>query len=127
MRANGFDWSQIEALRIEPDQDAEFQKILNRDPDGIITANDMTAVTILRQLSKHGVSVPDQVCVMGLDDVKYAQLLSVPLSTLHQPCRKIGAAAMQMMINRIESPNEAPRECRIDTELIARESTQRPE
>jgi GntR family transcriptional regulator of arabinose operon len=125
MRAHYIQPDAIHTLRGDPNDEAIFEQLLALKPDGIIAPNDATAIVVLRQLSQTELRVPEDVCVMGMDDVKYAHLLAVPLSTLHQPCRKIGAAAMQMMINRIESPMDAPRECRIDTHLIVRASTER--
>jgi len=125
MLAQGIKPSAIHVLRGDPADSATFNKLLKLKPDGVIAANDATAISILRKLNEADIRVPKDVCVMGMDDVKYAHLLAVPLSTLHQPCRKIGAAAMQIMINRIESPTDVARECRIDTHLVVRASTRR--
>jgi GntR family transcriptional regulator of arabinose operon len=125
MRIEGYSSEAVSILRIDPEDEATITQLLALKPDGVIAANDATAITILRKLNQTELRVPEDICVMGMDDVKYAHLLAVPLTTLHQPCRKIGAAAMQMMINRIEAPTDAARECRIDTNLVVRESTQR--
>ena len=82
--------------RIEPDDRAQVKDILARlRPDGFVCANDFTAARLLRTLTELRVSVPDKVRMVGIDDVKYASLLSVPLTTIHQPCASIGAVADQ--------------------------------
>jgi GntR family transcriptional regulator of arabinose operon len=69
------------------------------------------------------VSVPSQVKVTGIDDVRYASMLQTPLTTIHQPCLELGAAAMTMMLNRIARPSMPTHDCLIDFELIVRQST----
>jgi GntR family transcriptional regulator, arabinose operon transcriptional repressor len=54
-------------------------------------------------------------------DVEYAKLLPVPLTTIHQPCREIGQAAMAML-DRIEHPNMLTRDILLDCKLVVRES-----
>ena len=49
-------------------------------------------------------AIPEEVRIVGIDDVKYANLLSVPLTTVHQDCAGIGALAMATMLERIEHP-----------------------
>jgi len=79
--------------RIEPDDRAQIKDILARlRPDGFVCANDFTAARLLRTLTELRVSVPDKVRMAGIDDVKYASLLSVPLTTIHQPCSSLGAS-----------------------------------
>ena len=66
--------------------------------------------------------IPQDVRLVGIDDVEYASLLPVPLTTVHQPCREIGEAAMMAMLSRIEQPGMPARDILIDCRLIVRES-----
>jgi DNA-binding LacI/PurR family transcriptional regulator len=59
----------------------------------------------------------------GFDDVKYASLLPVALTTIHQPCADIGAAAVMAMLERIQNPKLPPRDILLDFRLVVREST----
>jgi DNA-binding LacI/PurR family transcriptional regulator len=103
--------------------DMEFVASISQgDPEAFLCANDITAANLMRNLIQLGRSVPDGVRVMGLDDVKYARLLSVPLSTLRQPCREIGAAAMAAMVDRLQNPQRPARSILLDTRLVIRES-----
>jgi DNA-binding LacI/PurR family transcriptional regulator len=94
-------------------------------PDGIVCANDVTAGHLLHTLDELGVCVPDDVMIGGIDDVKYAELLRVPLTTVRQPFAEIGDAAYHAMLDRIERPQAAPRHITLGCELIVRESTRR--
>jgi DNA-binding LacI/PurR family transcriptional regulator len=92
-------------------------------PDGIVCANDVTAGHLLHTLDELGVRVPDDVMIGGVDDVKYAELLRVPLTTVRQPFSAIGEAAYHAMLDRIARPNAAPRHITLGCELVVREST----
>jgi DNA-binding LacI/PurR family transcriptional regulator len=60
--------------------------------------------------------------IVGIDDVQYAPLLPVPLTTVHQPCREIGVAAVAAMLERIGSPEMPRRDILLDCRLVVRES-----
>ena len=59
---------------------------------------------------------------MGIDDVNYASLLPVPLTTVQQPCREIGEAALRVMLERIDRPKMPARDVLLDCTLVIRES-----
>lgn len=112
-----------DSLVIDYLQGNKTDSIMQHDPNGLICANDATAAELMRQLIDGGVSVPDQLKVAAFDDVKYASLLSVPLTTYRQPCKDIGRAAVDAMLLRIEHPQAAPRRTTLQGELIIRKST----
>jgi DNA-binding LacI/PurR family transcriptional regulator len=91
-------------------------------PDGIVCANDLTAAKVMHTLLKLGVRIPEDVRMVGINDVKYAQFLPVPLTTLRQPCQEIGAAAMAVMLDRLQRPSAPTRDVLLDCELIVRQS-----
>jgi len=68
------------------------------------------------------VSVPEQIRLAGIDDVKYASLLSVPLTTLHQPCAEMGAIAISAMMERLRNPTLPARDILLNFRLVVRES-----
>ena len=67
-------------------------------------------------------SVPDKVRMAGIDDVKYASLLSVPLTTIHQPCSSIGAVAISAMLDRLREPRLPARDILLNFDLVVRNS-----
>lgn len=91
--------------------------------DAFLCANDLTAAKLMRSLLSLGVRIPDEVRVAGIDDVKYAGLLPVPLTTYHQPCLEIGQVAMAAMRERISHPTLAARSILLDGTLMVRAST----
>ncbi|MBC2608029.1 GntR family transcriptional regulator [Pelagicoccus albus] len=111
----------VEMLVDTPQKTA--RKLLDKKIDGIICANDVTAAPLLRALIDLGADIPSAIKVCGFDDVKYASLLSVPLTSYHQPCNDIGEVAAKVMLNRIKNP-ESPN-CRISLNgrIIVRGST----
>jgi GntR family transcriptional regulator, arabinose operon transcriptional repressor len=91
-------------------------------PDGIVCGNDATAAGVMKALEAAGYRVPGQVRIVGIDDVRYAKLLPVPLTTLRQPCLEIGEMAVQLMLSRIANPSMPARDVLLDCELVVRES-----
>jgi len=90
--------------------------------DAIQCANDHTAAKLMRSLLSLGVRIPDDVRIAGVDDVKYAGLLPVPLTTFHQPCLDIGAAAVSAMKERLNNPQLAARSIALNGHLVVRQS-----
>lgn len=109
--------------RIEPGDITAVRDVLDqRQPDGFVCANDYTAAQLLRSLIALQISVPGDIRMVGIDDVKYARLLSVPLTTIHQPCTNIGAVAIGTMLERLRDPRMPAREVLLNFELVVRES-----
>lgn len=96
------------------------QKTLH--PDAYVCANDRTAGELMRALISAEYRIPADVRITGIDDVEYASLLPVPLTTVHQPCREIGEAAMGAMIERITRPGMLARDILLECRLVVRES-----
>jgi DNA-binding LacI/PurR family transcriptional regulator len=113
-------------LQVNFDPDAPgttARLLLQKKADGIICANDATAAPLLRALLDIGADIPHQIQVCGFDDVKYASLLSVPLTSYHQPCTDIGKAAAQTMINRIRHPDSPTLRITLRGRLVIRDSS----
>lgn len=90
--------------------------------DAFVCANDHIAGQLILGLQASGIQIPQDVRVVGMDDVAYATLLPVQLTTIHQPCAEIGNMALQLMLQRIENPKMPAREVLLDCELIIRQS-----
>ncbi len=118
------DWTPDFVCRIDPLSKDVVRKLIDSlKPDGIICANDFTAANLMKTLSELKVAVPQQIRLCGIDDVKYASLLAVPLTTVHQPCEKMGAEAVAAMIQRIRNPDIPARDILLDFHLVVRESS----
>ena len=90
--------------------------------DSFVCSSDHVAGHLMRVLMAKGVRIPRDVRIVGIDDVSYASLLPVPLTTIHQPCREIGETALQVLLERLARPKMPAREVLLDCELVIRES-----
>lgn len=109
--------------RLDPsDPDAVRALMEAHGPEAFVCANDRTASLLIPTLLRLGHSVPGHVRVVGIDDLEYAKLLPVPLTTLRQPTRQLGDAALAAMLERIARTHLPTREILLNCELIVRES-----
>ena len=111
-------------LRCGTPDDLDFvRQVLDEcRPEAVVCANDLTAASFMQGLAQLGVRVPEDLRIAGIDDVKYASLLSVPLTTIHQPCASMGAIAISAMIERLREPKLPPRDILLNFELVVRHS-----
>lgn len=118
-------------LRIEPaamlEWDTEDEAAVSRwleasRPDGIVCANDYTAARLMHALLSLSVRIPEEVRVVGINDVKYARFLPVPLTTLRQPCQQIGSMAVRAMLERLNNSELPARDILLDCEMVVRQS-----
>lgn len=92
-------------------------------PDAIICSNDLTAAVLMQTLNDLRIRVPEDLAIAGFDDVRYATLLSVPLTTMRQPCRALGVVAVRTMLERLADPALPPRQINLPATLVVRRST----
>ncbi|MGH7694711.1 MAG: GntR family transcriptional regulator [Gemmatimonadaceae bacterium] len=109
--------------RIDPEDVTKVETLLERHPDGIVCANDRTAGRLMQSMRFLGYDMPNDIRLVGIDDVEYARLLPVPLTTLRQPTRQIGETALAVMLDRVARPSAPPRHTLLHCELIVRESS----
>jgi LacI family transcriptional regulator len=91
-------------------------------PDAIVCANDQMAIGVVRTLTARGIRIPEEVAVVGFDDIFPASLTDPPLTTVHQPMRKIGERGCDRLIERITDPTLRPRVELLPAELVLRSS-----
>ena len=94
--------------------------------DAVFAHNDLSAAGALKAIREAGLQVPQDVAVIGFDDVPLASHTEPPLSTVHQPMRQMGAAAAQLLIGHFEGNALPEAPTVIPTELIVRGSTVSP-
>jgi len=98
-------------------------RILEGKPEGIACFHDPIAITLIREFCNAGINVPQQVKIVGVDDVHYSPFLPVPLTTIHQPCQEIANTAVALMLDRLVYHKLPPRDIRLSVELVVRQST----
>ena len=110
-------------MRCDPADAEAIEAVLKQHrPDGFVCANDVTAGTLMKTLEQFGFDVPRSIRISGIDDVRYASLLRVPLTTLRQPCEAIGEGALSLMLSRIENPDLPARDLLFDCPIVVRQS-----
>lgn len=95
---------------------------LGERPTAVFIASDMVAIGALRALREHGLQVPEDIAVVGFDDIATARYLTPALTTVHVPAFGLGWSAAELLIRIIEGdlPNET--QVRLETQLVVRES-----
>jgi LacI family transcriptional regulator, galactose operon repressor len=95
-----------------------------RRPTAVFCANDLLALGLVQQVVRLGLRVPEDVAVVGYDDIEFAQAASVPLTTVSQPRELLGRAAVELLLEQRRGPNSRHRrEVVFQPELVVREST----
>ncbi|MBN2548582.1 MAG: LacI family DNA-binding transcriptional regulator [Anaerolineales bacterium] len=97
-------------------------RLLPHKPDAIFAASDMMAVGALRAIQEVGLRVPEDIALIGFDDLPIVSRTQPPLTTVRQPIPQLGSAATEMLIDLIEHPTDQPRRVILPTELIIRKS-----
>ncbi|HTV05826.1 MAG TPA: GntR family transcriptional regulator [Acidobacteriaceae bacterium] len=107
----------------DPEEPGFVRRLLKDfKPEGLVCANDITAARVMVGLADYGVRVPEEMRIVGIDDVKYASLLPVPLTTQHQNCNDIGAMAMITMLQRVANPSLPAVDVLLQTRTVVRTS-----
>jgi LacI family transcriptional regulator len=102
------------------------EQLAARDPsarlDGLVVSNDHLAIGLVHGLVSSGVRVPEEVAVVGYDDIEFAAIAAVPLTSVRQPSREMGRTAAEMLLARISGGLERG-DVVYQPELVVREST----
>jgi LacI family transcriptional regulator len=111
----------------EPDETGGLEAtklLLEKDPtiDGIFCFNDLVALGALRACSELGIKVPEQIAIVGFDDIRLASLTTPQLSTLQVDKLKLGQVMVQMLLERMRDAATARSEYLIRPHLVVRQS-----
>lgn len=116
------DYSQLydEALLFNTTDQSALTK--SRGPTAVFAANDVSAMDILKVARTLGLHVPEDLAVVGFDDLALATMTQPPLTTVAQPRTEVGVRAGHLLIDRIEGSAASPRHIVLPTHLVVRES-----
>jgi len=128
LEENGIEFDQ--SLVIEGNQTIQSGKeatkqLLSLDdpPTAIFAVNDLIAIGVLKEIQERGLKVPEDISVIGFDDIPLASLVNPALTTIAQPIYEIGREAVNLLIKNIEKKGLTKSKIILDTKLIVREST----
>ncbi len=109
---------------IEETIPAEFASLVARKrPTAIVCWNDTIAVGVLRALHDLKIDVPDEISVIGYDDISWAKVVTPALTTVRQPFDVAAQRAMELLTKRMADPGRDTQHVEIDVVLVEREST----
>jgi DNA-binding LacI/PurR family transcriptional regulator len=97
-----------------------------RLPDAIFAQNDRMALGVLHTARDMGLRIPEQLAVIGVDDMPLASYFDPPLTTMHQDMPRIGYEATRMLVRAINKSIEGCTPLKLSAQLITRQSTLRP-
>jgi LacI family transcriptional regulator len=95
-------------------------------PDAVFAANDQLALGLLQSFTAHGLRVPEDIAIVGFDDIDFASQSSIPLTSIRQPRQFIGERAAQLLFDEIDSELDHVHDQLVITpELVVRQSSLR--
>ena len=92
-------------------------------PTAIFACNDLMAIGVNRFAHEKGLRIPEQLSIVGFDDIRLAAYTHPPLTTIRQPKHTMGSSAAKLLLERMTNRDLAPRLVVLETQLIVREST----
>src|ERR1700727_1776006 len=102
---------------------AATTRMLRQGVTGIICASDVLALGAIRAVRRVGLTVPDDVSVVGYDDSAWLSSTDPPLTTIRQPIESIGKAAVSLLVSQMGAVRVQPEELLFEPELVVRGST----
>jgi LacI family transcriptional regulator len=115
----------VESLTIQAGCSAADDLLARPDarPTAIVAGNDLVALGVIRRLRAHGLRCPEDVSVVGFNDMPFAEDFWPPLTTIHMPLREIGAEAARLLLHGIESGEQEEATLTLPVSLVVRGST----
>ena len=93
-------------------------------PTAVFCANDLLALGVLQEMTRRGVGVPEEVAIVGYDDIEFAAAAAVPLSSVRQPREQLGRTAAQLLLEEVAEPDaHQHRHVVFEPELVVRRSS----
>lgn len=99
---------------------------LAEPPTAIFASNDVMAMGAMDAIRNRGLRVPEDISVLGFDDIPQASLVRPALTTVQQPLEKMGRVAAQMLLDLLQNPEKKIERIELPTKLVIRESCQPP-
>ncbi len=99
-----------------------MQRLLPAQPTAVFMASDTMAVGALKALRQAGRRVPQDISLVGFDDIPVASATEPPLTTVRQPIGRMATMAVEALLDLIEQPDSGPRRIVLPTQLVIRES-----
>jgi LacI family repressor for deo operon, udp, cdd, tsx, nupC, and nupG len=92
-------------------------------PTAVFAANDLDAIGAIKAVKEKGFRIPEDIAVIGFDDIQLASYTEPTLTTVRQPIYEMGTTAISLLVQLIEGKKEVPLKVELPTQLIIRESS----
>jgi LacI family transcriptional regulator len=117
-----------EGTFFQPDGYAGGSALLDLDhtPTAIFASNDVMAMGVMDAIRERGLRVPEDVSIIGFDDIPQAAMVRPALTTVRQPLEEMGRLATQLLIDQLKNPEKEIGRIELPTQLIVRDSTLSP-
>jgi DNA-binding LacI/PurR family transcriptional regulator len=96
---------------------------LQNRPDAVFAVSDVYAMAVIHAAKRTGIRVPQDIAVIGFDNIDISSMTDPTITTIEQPGHQIGYQSCELLIEKIKNPAAAKKRIILDTELIVREST----
>ena len=96
---------------------------LKRPPTALFALNNLMTIGALGAIHQRSLKVPDDIAIVGFDDLPFAEALNPPLTVVRQPAYEVGRQAMELLLKRIMEPTRSTVTMRLLPQLIVRRST----
>jgi DNA-binding LacI/PurR family transcriptional regulator len=112
--------------KIDPSYESTL-KLLHNYPeiDALFTANNLITLGSLKAIQELELRIPEDIGVVGFDDMPWLSILPTPITSIMQPTYEIGQTSMQLLLKRIASPDAVPVSVKVQTKLIVRKSSRK--
>lgn len=91
-------------------------------PTAVVSGNNFMTIGLLRAIAERGLTVPDDLALVGFDDFEWADLFAPRLTVIRQPTAELGSRAVELLLSRLEDPSRPPRVERLDATFVHRDS-----
>ncbi len=107
-------------MKVKADVTAKAEAVI--PGTAIFASNDLSAFGAMEAIQQRGLSIPEDISLVGFDNIPQSSLVSPKLTTIHQLLEQMGQIAVKMLLEHINDPNRPPRRVTLGTQLIIRDS-----
>lgn len=131
LRRYNIDTSHPYVVEVRPTTEGAYKDMIayldrNKDlPDGFFADNDIIAAACMKAFSEKGIKIPQDVSIIGFDDIPIGELLTPPLTTMNVPKHSLGSMAVSTLLNRIQEQNDRQIKLELSTQIIERGSVKK--
>lgn len=125
----GLPFSEKNIFRVRPTLSTAYEDTLAMLKDGVkfpkavLATNDSMAIGAIKAFKEYGLKVPEDISIVGFDDIAFSTIVEPALTTVKVPCADIGVWAVRLLSDRVNYPDAAVAKIEVSAKLVVREST----